>query len=136
MTIRLADDSRDATTDAVVDLIDAGASAGYLEIRTGSQPTTGTDAATGSLLVTITLGDPAFGDSSSGTATAASITDATPSADGTGGWFRVYDSDDNPRFDGSVTATGGGGDMELNTTSITTGEDVSVTAFTYTTPAG
>lgn len=136
MAIRLADAARDDATDAVVDLIDAGAGAGTIKVYTGSQPADADDAATGTLLVTITCADPAFGASSSGTATASAIADATPVANGTAGWFRVEDSNGANVFDGSVTATGGGGDMELNTTAITTSEDVSVTSFTYTTPAG
>ena len=49
MATRLATSARNASADGVVDLIDAGPAAGYLEIRTGSQPATANTAATGTL---------------------------------------------------------------------------------------
>lgn len=136
MAIRLADDTRDPMVNACVDLIDAGAGAGTLKIRTGPQPADADDAATGTLLVTITLPDPAFGASAAGTATAGAITPVAAAATGTAGWFRVEDSDANTVFDGNVTATGGGGDLELNTTSLVASENVTISAFTFTVPAG
>jgi hypothetical protein len=61
------------------------------------------------------------------------------SADGTGtaGHFRVYNSqatkDGTTCFmQGSVTITSGGGDMEVDNTSIATGQTVTVTTFTLT----
>jgi hypothetical protein len=56
-------------------------------------------------------------------------------ATGTAGWFRITDNSGDTVMDGSVTATGGGGELELNTTSITTGVTVEITAGTLTTPA-
>lgn len=137
MTTRISTNARNAAADAVVDLLDAGAGAGYIEIRTGSQPATANTAATGTLLSTVTLDDPAFGSAASGTASAAGLPNTdTGDAAGTAGWFRAYDSNGNAVIDGSVTATGGGGDMELSTTTISVGVTVSVTAWTITVPAG
>ena len=39
------------------------------------------------------------------------------------------------KFDGSVTATGGGGDLTLATTSITSGLSIDITGGTITVPA-
>lgn len=141
MATRVPDAVRNAIADAVVDRLDAGAAAGIVRIYTGSQPADADDAATGTLLVEIDLNDPAFGAAASGVATA----DVSPqptgvaTAAGTAGWFRALDSDgvdqtDNV-IDGSVTATGGGGDMEINNTSIAIGQDVNITAWTVTAPA-
>lgn len=135
MTIRLATTARNASTDAVVDLIDAGSGAGTIQVRTGSQPASAQDAASGTLLATITLGDPAFGASSVGVATATDPVSVNASSAGTAGWFRVLDSDGATVFDGNVTVTGGGGDMTVANTSIASGQPVDVTSFTYTTPA-
>jgi hypothetical protein len=123
--------------DAIVALLDAGAAAGYVEIRSGSQPATAMDAASGVLLATITLNDPVFTAAASGTATADASPALTAAAvdTGTAGWFRGYDSDDNAVIDGSATATGGGGDMQLNTVSLVSAVDVTVTAWTITMPA-
>ena len=51
MAIRLPNASRNAAVDAVLAL----AAGGSIEIRTGSQPASASDAATGTLLATFTL---------------------------------------------------------------------------------
>ncbi len=135
MAIRLAALSRSAAADAVVDRIDGGAGAGTLKIYTGS---VGADADTtpgGTLLATIAWADPAFGAASSGVATATDPASVNASATGTAGCFMVEDSNGDNVFDGTVTATGGGGDLTLSTTSLVSGSPVDITAFTYTQPA-
>jgi len=134
--VGLSTAARNAAADAVVDLVDAGAGAGVIEIRTGAAPSSANDADTGTLLATLTFSDPAFGAASSGQATASSITqDSSADATGTAGHFRVKDSNGNTVFQGSITTTGGGGVMQLVTTSITAGQPVQITSFTYTQPA-
>lgn len=138
MALRLPTNSRNAACDAVVDRADAGTGAGTLDVRTGSQPASANDAASGTLLATFTLADPAFG----AAATGAAALDATPAlattglAAGTAGWFRMKDSDGNTVLDGAATATGGGGELELNTTTVSVGVDLEITAGTITMPAG
>ena len=56
--------------------------------------------------------------------------DTTRAHTGTASWFRLVDSD------GSVTATGGGGDLTLNTTTISIGLTVEITSGQITMPAG
>lgn len=137
MATRIATATRNAAADAVTALLNGGSAAGYVQIRSGTQPATGNDAASGVLLATVTLNDPAFGAASTGTATA----DVSPAltaaavATNTAGWFRAFDSNDVAVLDGSATATGGGGDMQLNTTSLVTAVDVTITAWTITMPA-
>jgi hypothetical protein len=137
MATRISNAARSAAADGVVDLLDGGSGAGHIEIRTGSQPASVATAASGTLLATLVLSDPAFGAASNGVATASAITGDT-SADNTGtaGWFRAYDSNNNAVIDGSVTATGGGGDMTLDSTSIVAGGAVNITSWTVTMPAG
>lgn len=137
MATRISTVARTAAADAIVDQLDAGPAAGYIEIRTGAQPATANTAATGTLLATLTLSDPAFGAAVSGVATASAITsDAAADATGTAGWFRAYTSAAGAVIDGSVTATGGGGDLQLNSVSIVLGGTVSITSWTVTMPAG
>ena len=69
MTLRLADTARSAGADAVVDRIDGGSGAGTIKVYTGSQPATTATAPSGTLLLTFTLNDPAFGAASAGVAT-------------------------------------------------------------------
>lgn len=137
MVIRIPTASRNAAADAVVDRVDLGSGAGTMEIRSGSQPASANDAASGTLLATVTLPDPAFGSASSG---AAAINDPGPVtgvAAGTAGWFRIKDSDSNTVMDGSVGASGSGADLELATTTISVGLTVDITGGgTITMPAG
>lgn len=137
MATRLTAATRNAACDAVVDLLDAGSGAATIKVYTGTQPTLASDAATGTLLVTITTADPAFGASSSGVATLAGTPlSATGVAAGTAGWARIADSAGVTVLDGSVTATGGGGQIELATTTISVGVTVQITSGTVTMPAG
>lgn len=125
--------ARNAACNAVVDLIDAGSAAGYLQIRTGSSPGIGS-AATGTLLATLTFSDPAFGNAATGVATASAITsDTSADADGTAGYARVFDSDNVAIMD--LTVGTSGADLNLDSTSIVTGGTVSVTSMTVTMPA-
>jgi hypothetical protein len=138
MTIRINTAARNAACDGVVDLVDGGSGAGLIRVYTGSQPATPATSPSGTLLLEFTLSDPAFGNSSTGTATL----DVTPVptddgiTNGTAGWFRVLDSTEAAGtglgiIDGACTS----GELELSTTSITTGLTVEITSLTVTMPA-
>jgi hypothetical protein len=142
MAVRISTAARNAAADAVAGLVDGGAGAGVIRIYTGTQPANPATAPSGTLLAEFTLSDPAFAAASSGSA----ALDVTPAlvdqglAAGTAGWFRVLDSTEAAGtglgvLDGSVTATGGGGDMTLNTTTISVGVDVELTGGSITMPA-
>lgn len=134
MALSLPTTRRNAVVDLVVDAFDAGAGAGTIEIRSGTRPATADDAATGTLLATVTLADPAFGAAASGAATVTDPGAVTGAADGTATWFRGKDSTGATVMDGSVGATGSGADLELNTTTISTGVNVDITGGTVTMP--
>lgn len=116
---------------------------GTLEIRTGAAP--GPDAAaTGTVLATITLPADAFGAASTGVAAKAGTwEDASADAGGTAAHFRIIQSGDtngatgstDERIEGTVTATSGGGDIELDNTTISAGQTVTITTFSVTMPA-
>jgi hypothetical protein len=133
MAFRLSTAARNAAADGIVDLIDAGAGAGTIAIRTGAQPTNVGDADTGTLLATLVFSDPAFGAAAGGTATAAAITsDTSADASGTAGHFRIKDSN------GAIVADGtcgqGSGDLSFNSSSIVSGGTVSISSFTISQP--
>ena len=135
--VRLATASNNAACDAVVDLIDAGAAAGTIQIRSGTQPASANDAATGTLLATLTWGDPAFGAAVAGVATANTITsDTSADATGTATWARLLDSDSNTIFDCDVGEAADSATITLNSKSITAGVEVEITSFTVTHPDG
>lgn len=103
-----------------------------LRIYTGSQPADCATAASGTKLVEMTL--PAdFMAAASGGSKALSGTWSDTSADdtGTAGYYRIYDSGDTTCMEqGSVTVTGGGGDLTLSSVSVVAGLPVSITGFT------
>lgn len=131
MTIRLPNTSRNAAVDAVLAL----AASGSIEIRSGSQPASASDTATGTLLATFTLDGTPFATASSGSAAIADTPLATTwSADGTAGWFRVKGSGGSTVLDGSVGTSGA--DLNLSTVTAASGGDVSITGGSITQPAG
>lgn len=135
MSIRLATAARNAAADSVVDLIDAGSGAGTIRIYTGTPHATPGNVPAGTLLATVAFADPAFGSASAGVASATDPAAVTAVAAGTAGCFLVSDSAGVGIFDGTVTATGGGGDLQLGSTALSSGITVDITAFTYTQPA-
>jgi len=117
--------------DAVVDTLDNG----LLRIYDGTQPNSCNSAVTTQVkLAGLTFGSPAFGDSTAGVATANAITkDDAADAKGTASWFRALQPAGNTAmFDGSVGTADA--NIVLNSVSIQTGAEVSVTALTYTQP--
>lgn len=111
--------------------IDAGAGAGLLRVYDGSRPSTGGAATT--LLAQLTFSDPSAPDASSGVLTFSAITkDSAADATGTATWCRAVDSTGSHVFDGSVSATGGGGDYQLSTVSIVANAEVTCTSGTLT----
>ena len=128
MTIRFNTAMRDAMVTALTDAI-----SGYtLSIYTGSQPATANDAATGTKLVDITING--FNAPVSGSAT---LDTSTPNtgvavATGTAGWGRIVGGT-GERIDGTVGTSGT--DFTINSTSITNGATVTLTAMTVTQPA-
>jgi len=117
---------RNTIADTVVDLIDAGGSAGTLNFYTSNG---------GSLLATLTFSATAFGAAASGVATASAITEDANTAAGTVAWFEVHDSSGNTIFEGDVTDDDTGtGSILLSSTTLGTGDTLSVTSLTYTAP--
>jgi hypothetical protein len=127
---------RNAMTDVIVDALDAGSGPGTIAIRSGTRPADPATTATGTLLATVTLADPAFGGASGGSATIADPAGVTAANTGTATWFRAFDSNGAACFDGSVTATGGGGDLTLASTSVVSGTTIDITGGTIGVPQG
>lgn len=132
MALRLPDAFRQTRADTWAT---RAGNAALLRIYSGSQPADADTSASGTLLAELTCGSPFAGAASSeGVVTANSITqDSSANATGTAGWFRLLQSNGTTVVcDGSVTATGGGGDLQLVTTSIVSGQPVQVTSFVIT----
>lgn len=122
---------RNAKLDAVETTIGATA---VLKIRTGSAPATCATADSGTVLATLTLPTDWMAAASSGTkAKSGTWEDTSADASGTAAHFRLYASDGTTCCaQGTVTVTGGGGDMTLDSVSITAAQTVTITSFTLT----
>lgn len=131
MAIQLSVAVRNARLDSIETTVGTAA---ILRIRTGGQPATCATADSGTVLAEATLPSDWMAAASSGTkALSGTWQDASANANGTAGHFRIYDSAGTTcHMQGSITGTGGGGDMELNNTSIASTQTVTITAFTLT----
>jgi hypothetical protein len=103
-----------------------------LRIYSGSAPANCATAASGALLVEMTLPSDWMAAASSGSKSLSGTwQDASANDTGTAGHWRLYDSGGSTcHAQGTVTATGGGGDMTLDNTSIASAQSVTVTSFT------
>ena len=128
---------------------------GVLKIYSGSQPATADAAATGTLLCTITVGSGAFvagavanglefGAASSGAISKNSeVWSGVNANTGIAGWFRLYANTSDagsadsgyiyPRIDGGVATAGS--QLNLSSTSLTSGATLTIDTFTITLPA-
>ncbi len=124
---------RNALGTAVIDRIDAGGAAATMEIYNGSRPATGGSATT--LLASFTLNYPVAASPSGGVVTVSGTPIMTVAvATGTATWFRIKTSAGTFVMDGSVTATSGGGDVEIDDITIDLGDVVTLTSGTFTAP--
>ena len=102
-----------------------------VEIRTGA-PAGAENAAGGSLLVSITTPASPWAAASAGSKAKANTWAAAGSGAGVAGHFRLKNAAGTKLEEGTVTATGGGGDMTIDNTNIAIGQNVTVTGYTRT----
>jgi hypothetical protein len=115
---------KNARLDAVTAQIDAGSGAGKLEIGTTGMA---------SVLATITLADPSAAAAASGVLTFSGFPRSDTSADNTGtaAAARIRDSNNVDIVTGLTVGTSGS-DINLDSTSITAGQTVTITSATIT----
>jgi hypothetical protein len=123
MSITAQTPVRNAMCNGAVDLLDAGTTvtAGYIKVQTAGDVD----------LVQFNLDTPpAMGDAAAGASSANNLPKSgTGLAAGAAAKFRAFDRDNTELWEGTVTATGGGGDAEIDNTSIAIGQTVNLTAF-------
>lgn len=130
MALGFATTLRTARASQIVAAIDAGAGAGKLRLYNGTRPATG--GAVTTLLAELTFSDPC-GTVTNGVLTFSAITsDASADTTGTATWFRIVDSTGAFVLDGTITVTGGGGDITMTSTSIQAGVTVDGTSLVFT----
>ena len=138
-TVHFRDIAKTAILNSIKTDIDAGAAAGKLRIYSGAVPATPETAASGTLLAELTLSYPMGAITGTGAtlklAFSAITQDSSADATGIAGYCRILRNDGTTAvFDGDVTATGGGGVLQLNTTSIAIGGPVLVSSFEISVP--
>lgn len=131
MTLQLSVAVRNAELDAIE--ATAGVSA-ILKVASGAQPANCAAVASGTILATLNLPSDWMTAASAGSkAKSGTWEDTSADATGTAAHWRLYASDGTTcHAQGSVTATGGGGDMTVDNTSFAAGQDFTVTGFTLT----
>lgn len=134
MALQLSVRLRNYVLDAMEEQIGPGPT---MTIRTGAAPANCAAANSGTVLATILMPSDSPSDwmaaASGGTkAMIGSWIDTTADAGGDAAHFRVHSTDGTCDMQGTVTATGGGGDLTLNTVTISAGQQVQITGFTWT----
>lgn len=136
MGTRISTTARDAACNGIVDLIEVGAGTSKLQFWSGTRPGTFGAAPGGTLLAEISLAATAFGASATGVATAAGLPLATTGlAAGVIAFATVLDQNGDEVMDTDSVGTSAT-EIVVNTTSVSVGVDVTVTAWTVTMPAG
>jgi len=130
MTIQMGTTLRTARSAAIETTI---GTAPKVQIRTGAQPATPATADSGTLLVEFTLASD-WASQTGGVLTFSGTPIAgTASGTGTAGHYRIKDNaGTTTHMQGSVTATGGGGDLTVDNAAIVLAQSVQITGWTIT----
>jgi hypothetical protein len=130
MAIQLGDAVRNARNDSIETSIGATAK---LQLRTGAPPATPATADSGTLLAELTLPSDWMNASAGGVKTLLGTWAGVGVAAGNAGHFRLKNNAATVTgMQGTVTATGGGGDMTLDNVAIAVAQAVTITGFTLT----
>ena len=131
MAFQLSTDVRNATLQAIETTMGANP---LLTISTGTVPTNCASANTGTVLATMILPTDYLSTPSNGIiAINGTWQDLSADASGTAAHFRIHDNTGTTcHMQGTVTATGAGGDMQLDNTNIAIGQQITITTFNIT----
>jgi hypothetical protein len=132
MALKFDSTYRTAVVDALTTRVGGS---GRLRVYAGTRPANVAAAITGNLLCDLPLNATFAPAGSAGVITLNSITATTVSGAGTqtATHFRIFQTGGTVAcVDGDVTATGGGGDMELSTTSLANGALLTISSATFT----
>lgn len=129
MALQYAEALRNAQLDTIESHIGVSP---LLQIRTGAPPANVAAADSGTLLCEITCPADWLANAAAGAIAKSGTWQGTGVAAGTAAHWRLKTSGGTAKMQGTATATGGGGDMTLDNTSIAIGQTVTVTGFTVT----
>jgi hypothetical protein len=122
---------RNAKLDAIESTIGTSA---VLKLRTGAKPANCATADSGTVVSTMNLPSDWLAAASGGQkAKSGTWQDTSADAGGTIGHYRIYASDGTTCHEqGTVTATGGGGDMTVDNPVVEAGQQITVTSYQLT----
>lgn len=131
MTIQLSVAARNARLDSIETAIGVSA---LLTIRSGAQPADCSQANAGVVLATVNLPSDWMAAAAAGTkAKLGTWQDASADAAGTAAHFRIHDTGGtNCHLQGTVTVTGGGGDLQVDNVVFAAGQSFTINSFTLT----
>ena len=131
MAFQFSSNARNASLDAIETAIGVSA---VMKLRSGTVPANVGTADSGTVIATINLPSDWMSAAAGGSKSALGTwQDASADATGTIGHFRVYASDGTTaHIQGTVTATGGGGDMTVDNINVNSGQSITISAFTLT----
>lgn len=131
MALQYSETVRNAQLDAVETTVGTSAVLKIYDL-TGGAPANVAAAITGTVLATLSLPSDWMANAASGSkAKLGTWSDSSADATGTADFFRLFASDGTTaHMQGTVTATGGGGDLTLDNASIAAGQSVTITSFT------
>lgn len=130
MAIQLSTAVRNARLDSIETTI---GTTPLLDIRTGAQPADCSQADSGTELEHMSLPSDWLAAAASGAKAKSGTWQGTADAAGTAAHFRIKESTDTTcHIQGSITGTGGGGDMELDNAVIAVSQQITITAFNLT----
>jgi hypothetical protein len=124
--LKYSNGTRDAQQNGLISYAGSGS---IIRIYAGSQPANANTAITSQTLLVPLVISGTFGTDSNGTITLSTVTNGTAVATGTASFFRIVKTDGvTVVMDGSVGTSSA--DMNLNNTSIASGQTVSISAGT------
>lgn len=133
MALKFSEAYRNALLDLLETTIGVDA---VLKLRTGAAPANVAAADSGTVVSTVQLPSDWMAAASGGQkAKSGTWTDASADAAGTIAHFRIYASNGTTaHMQGTVTITGGGGDMTVDNPVVEAGQNITISGFTLTAP--
>ena len=131
MAIQLSVAVRNARLDAIET---TAGTAAVLRFYTGTPPANCATATSGTQLASYTLASDWAANAASGSKSFNNTPLSTTAGNtGTLGYYRLFDSTATTcHMQGTITATGGGGDLTVDNTSVTSGQTINVTSWSIT----
>jgi hypothetical protein len=132
MALQLSETVRNAMLDAIEVTVGTAAVLKIYDLTAGA-PANCAASITGTVLATLTLPSDWMAGAATGAKAKANTWSGTGAAAGTADFFRLFASDGTTcHGQGTVTATGGGGDLTLDNAVIASSQAITITAFTLT----